>query len=751
MRCRVGPRHALVLVTLALSVLAGAGTARADVFGTTTLLSSSPFGQAEYAHDPALSEDGHWIVFDGSVGGIAGVWRRSTSAGAQFEEVAGGDATLPSISADGRYVSFTTNQGASLPSITDGLRHGTEGTLEAPAVYVRDMDRHRFVNPETGEAEFEPEAFTLVSAKNHSSQSLEYEFPEATEQQLAEDRVSYGASAEGRSAISADGRSVAFVTTAQSDLAGPGTPPLEVAVRRLDTQETQLVSVRYDKAGGSVAVDPETGQTEPVPMVEGHGAVWSVGIPRFNAREGELVRAYKVPHLAGASISADGTTVAWLGQQVGEQVPTLSGETLPGLYAEPLWRRVSGGPLTPTRRVAGGSEPESPACQEHPESQLPAPSAADPCQGPFATQETSGFGTWNDAHVETVVTPRLSADGNEVAFVSTAPLVSEVGAFGLNGAEFNSDVYWMDMTAPTRTAGLRQVTQFASSDKTKLSTNGDIDDIGISPEGLEVAFTTKRTVFPLSIPAYVSPQAAVPGLAELYDADLGNDTLTRVTVSFEGGVPSHPEEEIGTEDRYPRIADGAMSPSFSRGGGAIAFSSTASNLVFSDGNTPSSKVSEFADGADTFLVPRIVFGSEPTPQTISPAPANPSPQPPWKLVVSASSLASGAVRVRAIVPAGGRLTASATSAVPAAAARRGSAKTRRRTVAHATTTVAAAPGPVKLQLGLSGPYRGLASRAGGLRGSLTVTFAAKGHPTLRRTISVRFARRHARRNGRRGR
>ena len=112
--------------------------ARADVFGTITMLSASPFGQAEFAHDPALSEDGDYVVFDGSVAGVRGVWRRETRPGATLEEVAGGDATLPSVSADGEFVSFTTNEGSELAGITDELPDANE-SHEAPNVYVRDM------------------------------------------------------------------------------------------------------------------------------------------------------------------------------------------------------------------------------------------------------------------------------------------------------------------------------------------------------------------------------------------------------------------------------------------------------------------------------------------------------------------------------------------------------------------------------------------------------------------------------------
>ncbi len=727
---------AVALAASAVALLALVPVAKADVFGATMLLSASPTGQAEYAHDPALSEDGNYVVFDGSVNGAIGVWRRETRAGATLEQVAGGDATLPSVSADGRYVSFTTNEGASLPTLTDGHANAGEPTQEAPSVYVRDMSK----------APGEPGAFTLVSAKDHSSQSLSYEFPGASEAERELDAKQFGATAAGRSAITADGRAVVFVTTAQSDLAGPETPPLQVAVRYLEQEVTELVSVRFDPATGQAAVNPETGETEPVRENGGYGAVWSPGTPpAFEAGAHGVKRGHETPHLAGASISADGSTVAWLGEQIPEQVRTLGEETLANLgprYAEPLLRRIGEGPLTPTRRIAGGAEAEGAACQQNPEPKLPpTPSSADPCQGPFATQDTGGIGTWNNKQPQTDTTPRLSRNGDEVAFIATVPLLAEVGGFGIGGGEFTSDAYVEDMTAPTRTAGLRQLTQFASGGETfKLSTEASIEDIAISPEGSQVAFTTQRTVFPLGIPAYISAPAAVPGLAELYDVDLGNETLTRVTRGYEGGTPEHPEAEIGNEDRYPLPADGAMSPSFSAGGDAIACSSTASNLVFGDGNNPPiGTTGEFGDGADAFLVPRVTFEPEPTPQTISPPPANPALEPPWRLTVTASSLANGAVQLRAIVPAPGSLAASAISALPAGAARRGHGVVRR-TVAHAAVRSPAST-VVKVQLSLSSRYSRLANRAGGLPGTVTVTFASPGHPTLRKTLGVRFVRR----------
>lgn len=724
-------RACLLTLAAALATFAWqSDRARADVFGTTSLLSASPFGQAEYAHDPAISEDGRYVVFDGSVAGIPGVWRRRNEAGAAFEQVAGGDAALPSISADGQYVSFTTNEGASLPAITDEKIQTGTPVRESPGVYVRNMDL----------APNEAEAFKLASAKNGSTQSLEYEYADPSSEG---ERDSFGATAAARSAITADGQTVVFVTTARSDLDGPGTPPLQVAVRHLQTHETQLVSVRLDPVTGRPAVNPETGGPEPVPEQEGYGAVDSLGgPPGFQPRGNSLAEAYEIPELAGASISADGSTVAWLGQQVTQQARTLSGEELRPEYAEPLWRRIAAGPSEPTRRVTGGSQPEAPGCEEHPEPRLPTPPVAgDPCQGPFATQ-TTGFGLWN--HVENAdVTPRLSADGDDVAFIASAPLVSNYGGFGLGAIEYTDDAYWAEMKPPYATSTLRQLTQFASGEKERISTNAEIEDIGISPDGRQVAFTTRRTVFPLGNPAFVSVPAAVPGLMELYDADLANSTLTRVTRGYEGGAPAHPEEETGKEDPYQHQLDGSLSPSFSADGDLLAFSSTASNLVYGDGNTPALGArSDFADGADVFVIQRQTFEPEPTPQSISPAPSNPTLEAPWGLGVSASSLSDGAVRLRIALPAAGQLTLSAHSTLIVAA--RGHRKARRiaRTVAHMSRV--ATPdqsGVVELQLQLESSYSKLAGRAGGLTGRLTVDFTAAGHTSLEKTIAIRFLRR----------
>jgi hypothetical protein len=756
---------ACVVATLALGL--GCAPAGADVFGSISLASASPSEQADYAHDPAISADGQYAVFDGSIGGVTGVWRRElryedgvvTHEG-NVEEVAGGDAELPSISENGQYVSFTTNEGKELANITDGLpdpahKIGEAGpAVEAPNVYVRNMD----IKPDE-EPAFREKAFEPVSEVNGSTEPLTYEYAThgsgAEEQERAQEEIEqHGSLAAGRSALSGNGREVAFVTTARSNLDGPGTPAMEVAVRDLETHATEVVSVEYDPETGQPALDEQTGLPKPVPAEkEGpgtdYGAAFAVGgkPPPFAPAE-----PYRNRPTIGASISADGSTVAWMGQDISEQAPTLPGESLDAKYAEPLWRRIADGPVESTRRVSGGSDPTNPACVASGETVLLVKaSSSDPCQGPFATEQE--FGVWSGEVPEADALPRLSADGYTVAFLASAPLVSQGGDFGAGTADSHKsedDIYVADMhEGLTRQQALLPLTELASGNESSIADNAPVLDVDISPNASQIAFSTKRILFPLGSPAYVSAPLTVPGMVELYEVDLEDDTLTRVTHGYEGGPSEHPHEASATtvEDAYQQAGDGALSPSFSAAGNLLAFSSTASDLVFGDGNTPALGNTHF-DGADAFVVPRIVPEALPTPQMISAAPPNPFPTPTWSLGLTASSSANGSVRLYVEVPGSGALRADASATVKITPARdsRDTAKARRarlltRTVAAAKPfESASAGGLITLVLTPGSSYSALATRPGGLAATAEVSFAAPGHPTLRKRIGVSFVR-----------
>lgn len=791
-------RRAPAPLVLAVAIVLGCapGAARADVFGPISLVSAGALDggapqQAEYAHDAAVSGDGAYVVFDGAIGGVTGVWRRDLASGA-IEQVAGGDAELPSVSADGRYVSFTTNEGLSLPTITNG-RPDEDPRREAANVYVRDMD----LGPT------EAGAFAVVSAPSGSTAPLTYSGAGTT----------LGASAAGRSAISADGSRVAFVTTAPSNLVAypkleaeergrglipaPHTPPLQVAVRDLQDDTTILVSRCYfhcTQPAGEGAAAPVVGEGQ-------LGALY----PGLRLEFPTVPESGEWP---GAAISADGSTVAWMGENVGQQAPTLAAETLEPLYTEPLWRRIEPGSETATERITGGSDPTNPACVASGETALSgAASAADPCQGPFAKQAGTAqvTGIWGHGPDVGDFIPRLSADGYTVAFLSQAALVSGGYGAGRGGEAQESDLYLVDMhPGLTRDQALTPLTEIGP---VGLAYSAPVADFDISPDGMQVAFTTARTEFPLSSPAFVSEPGPEPGLPELFDVDLADSTLTRVTHGYLGGPGEQPHTtNLQEEDQYGPSPQGfgALSPSFSATDQALVFTSTADNLVYGDGNTPvGTKPSAApANGSDAFLVEPTRYTALATVQYVSPAPGT-STEPSWRLGLSAVSRPDGSVLLYVQVPGPGTLRAAARGAVTlvgassaashapkasrahrsarahtasygpsgaGAGAARGhiSARNRRSTPGQAAKAVvertlaaaghsASAGELVQLPLRLGKPYAPLAARRGGLSATVEVTFSAPGAPTLHDSIAVTFlrkqatARSSAKRRSRRGR
>jgi hypothetical protein len=242
-------------------------------------------------------------------------------------------------------------------------------------------------------------------------------------------------------------------------------------------------------------------------------------------------------------------------------------------------------------------------------------------------------------------------------------------------------------------------------------------------------------------------------MAELFEVDLENDTLTRVTHGYEGAPSERPHKETNSGERpYRKSTDGVLSPSFSADGGLLAFSSSASNLVYGDGNTPVTEAGTgSADGTDVFSVGRVKYVPAPIEGYVSPAPPNPTVAPEWRLGVTERSLPDGRVLLYVTVPAAGALSAVAQSALLISRAARvhhaRAHRARRRTVV-ATRSVASASkastptadGLQQLVLALTPHYRALASRPGGLSANVTVTFSALGEPRLSQSLAVSFVR-----------
>ena len=181
------------------------------------------------------------------------------------------------------------------------------------------------------------------------------------------------------SSISANGRYVVFRTVAVSDLPRQGsvaTPSHQLFVRDLLGKTTTLLS--RDAATG-----------EPVENVLG-------------------------PVLGPASISADGSTVAWVSTDAQAQTRFLLGESTDTSQSYYLWRRWQE-PASLTRRITGMADPEDPECPLEGSVSLSEPTTTGPCYGPLTEAESSGASIASTA-------PSLSADGYEVAYVASPAL-----------------------------------------------------------------------------------------------------------------------------------------------------------------------------------------------------------------------------------------------------------------------------------------------------------------------------------------
>jgi hypothetical protein len=242
-------------------------------------------------------------------------------------------------------------------------------------------------------------------------------------------------------------------------------------------------------------------------------------------------------------------------------------------------------------------------------------------------------------------------------------------------------------------------------------------------------------------------------MSELYDADLTDDTLTRVSKGYEGGPSERPHKTVttGEADPYGVRTDGALSPAFDDAGNTLVFSSTASNLVYGDDNTPAIQAESGSDdGSDVFAVSRATFEPVVTETYVSKAPPSAAPPSVWRLFASAKSLRDGRVQVTAETPGAGVLSVYVRSSVPdtssasvarAASRPRAHAAQISRYVALGFGFVNAPSGGfATVTLSLPASYRALAARPGGLGGTATVTFSPElaWHPPMQSVLHVSF-------------
>lgn len=695
-RIREAASAVAVVAGVALCAPASAGAA----FTLPSLLSGTATLQFEEANAPAMASGGGYVAFRGTLAGRPGVYRRSLASG-EVALVAEGDATAPSISESGQYVAFTTTADLE-PEYTPAGQSEPVGEPAVdrgcPEVYVRNMQL----------VPGEPGAYTLAAALG-AGRGIEFTGGCTS---LSSGFAIAGAQAAPGVALSADGQRVVFTVLSASNLAGAGTQASQVVVRDLKERTTTLVSV----TPAGVAVPGGGAFPSTATLTESKLPSERVQLELPQQQWGDEATA------STAAIDADGNAVAWLGTNVAAQVSAAEAARAPALAAqpsgregEPLWRPVYE-PEAHTRRLLAGTSLQF------------FYKRASEVEDPLTAGSLVG------THSADFIAPALSANGEKVALVATAPSSELVASLeerlNIPITALNTDAYVVRVNAePASAPVVTPLTEIPSYSFPEADTE-DVKDIAISADGERVAFDTARTQLDLPSLSLVSPFVPYAKTAYTYEANLQAGTLQRVGEAYDG--------------LQPNGEDGLLS--FAGGDQTLAFASRATNLFYGDGIS----AWEVYDTTEQPVSAQVVeeqIGPVPPPLAASVAPE-------WVLGATATAAPDGDVVLDAEVPGAGRLTVDAIAQLPAQTKASGdhakvSARRRRerrraqtagarllaRTVAAGAQTAAAAS-EIVLRLQPDAQYRDLVSGGDGLYAILRVTFAAAGHATLTREIPV---------------
>jgi hypothetical protein len=503
--CRLGAAPVLAALALAAVAPPAGGAYDNGLDGVPgAFLVSADYGRLEQGDDAtgfaAISADGRYVAFQTRARNFfadddpdppgryraGGIFRfdlqtrglQKVADGNLFEEGTNAflrrGASNPSISADGRYVAFSTAERLAPADGNDYID-----------VYVRDM---ALPLPAGGVCTVVAGCpYRLASARDGGEEPPQYGVP-----QFPFPGSNPGAEVSRGVAISADGQRVAFRTEAPTDLpasAAVDVPAGQVFVRNLATHRTTLVTA---------ARDAETGQM--------------TSQPAGGAR--------------GAAISGDGTTVAWTGSNAAAQTRMLAGEPTAASEDYYLWRRVADGPNAPTRRITGIADPDDPVCAAL-EANNPGmttnfnQTSTGPCYGPLTDQESL------PASIASQL-PVLSGDGYTVAFLTGAgPRPDVTTGSGL-------DLYLTSMRPGlSRKQATTELTRDGTSTNPALAAS--IEGVAMTEDGRHLALATVRTNFTLPVLHLVGEARSAANVRDLYAIDLDEGTIERVTHSFEGG------------------------------------------------------------------------------------------------------------------------------------------------------------------------------------------------------------------------
>ena len=459
-----------------------------------------------------------YVVFDGSIGGVSGVWRRDLDSGA-LEQVAGGDAEMPSISADGQEISFTTNEGASLPAITHDQPDSTLSRKRSTSTCAtwRCAARRRRAAAQRAR----------VGGANGSAQPLAYgartrrpgrRRRRALGDQRRRQRGGVRHDRRLRSRLLSRSSNSKNCLPAKRPSPTPRLSGCRARPRKRSDDACQPLPVRLRRSrrGGR-----RTGRDRP-------------GSGRCLHRAGSSSRTSLPAGMAGSL------------DQCGRIDRRLDGAGYPRAGAD-AERRRSGAGLHRAAVAAhrarlgnghragdGWRRPDQPAVHRlRRERVADHPLALDPCQGPFVGPNggRTHRGLAGSRGAGDFI-PRLSEHGNEVAFLSEARLLAEGGDFGGNTKASQATSSSRTCGRASRVQALMPVTEVGPPKSRRRRADPRLRNLRRRRTG----GVHHRAHELLARPARVRERpGAQPGMPELFDADLRDGTLTRVTHGYAGG------------------------------------------------------------------------------------------------------------------------------------------------------------------------------------------------------------------------
>ncbi len=382
-------------------------------------------------------------------------------------------ASRPSISADGRFVAFLTAQRLLAADVNENLD-----------AYVRDMDVPIGASG----------AFDLVSAADGGDAPALYGPRRSRSGQRTGGRDNPG------TAISADGSRVAFMTEAPSNLPSGGAvdvPAGQVYLRDRVTDTTTLVTAKRDPGTGEMTSQPAGGAL-------------------------------------GASLSPDGTTVAWTGGNASTQTRFLGGENTDSIYLYYLWRRPADGP----QRRPGGSP--GPPTRTTRRACAAARTSTGSRPGPATDRSTNGGPSRRHLLSGTGAQRRRPHGGLSDRRRRQTPAQRQPGP---------RPVRHRHEPGVTRKQGTVELTRDTLDNNT--ATAQPVSSVSISPDGRYLLITCARTKFAFPALKQLGDPRPVPGPREAYVVDLEARTLERVVHSFSGA-----DSDAGVTEGANVSADG---------------------------------------------------------------------------------------------------------------------------------------------------------------------------------------------------